>query len=230
MKQKLLFSLLCFLLIAWNISASGGTGTLAYSPPNPITSSISFKKNISCNGANDGEATVRASGGFGILKYSWAPSGGIDSTATGLSAATYTCTITDGNNLTKIQTVTITEPTPIAASVTHTDAACYGSKTGSATVAPSGGTSPYIYWWAPTNDTTTSIKNIALGSYTVTVIDANGCGITKTVIVSEPSKLLISGTASLIKCYGDQSTIKITATGATPPYLGTGIFLKYAGN
>ncbi|HET6227856.1 MAG TPA: T9SS type A sorting domain-containing protein, partial [Bacteroidia bacterium] len=185
--------------------------------------------NITCFGAADGTATVTVKGGTAPYHYIWTPSGGMDSIATGLLAGTYTCTIKDTNSCTITRTVSILEPTAITATVSHTDPTCFGIKNGTATVTANGGTQPYTYLWAPGNDTTASIKNLGMGMYTVKVLDASGCGITKTVTVTEPTKLVVSGTATLIKCFGEQSTISITASGATPPYIGTGIFVKNAG-
>ena len=58
--------------------ADSGTFTLAIS-----------STDISCNGDSTGSATVTPSGGIPSYFYSWIPTGGVDSIATGLIAATY---------------------------------------------------------------------------------------------------------------------------------------------
>lgn len=50
---------------------------------------------ITCNGGSDGTATAIPIGGTGNYSYLWTPSGGTGSTATGLTAGTYTITLTD---------------------------------------------------------------------------------------------------------------------------------------
>src|SRR5204862_277516 len=121
-------------------------------------------------------AIVSVSGGAGSYAYSWAPSGGTNDTATGLSAGTYTVTITDGNNCTTTATATILNsggPTAIAGVIS--DESCNGGTTGSATVNASGGTSPYTYLWSPAGGTNATATGLASGTYTVTVTDLNGC-------------------------------------------------------
>lgn len=61
--------------------------------------------NVSCNGGNDGTATVIPANGTNHYSYSWSPSGGTAATATGLSAGTYTVTVTDTISTGSPQTV-----------------------------------------------------------------------------------------------------------------------------
>jgi hypothetical protein len=58
--------------------------------------------------------------------YSWSPSGGTAATATGLTAGTYTVTVTDANACTA-RNFTITQPTAIgAATAAQTNVSCNG--------------------------------------------------------------------------------------------------------
>jgi hypothetical protein len=106
-----------------------------------FTSSIAVNNNVSCNGGNNGQATITPSGGAGPFTYSWSPSGGTAATSNILSAGTYTCTITDAGGCVTSQTVTITEPTVLAASSSATSILCNGGSA-TVTVVGSGGTSP----------------------------------------------------------------------------------------
>jgi PKD repeat protein len=78
----------------------------------PLVASIISKTNPTCSAGN-GSATVQASFGTAPYTYSWAPSGGIGTTATGLNPGTYTITVTDAISATATVTVTMsTLPTP----------------------------------------------------------------------------------------------------------------------
>jgi gliding motility-associated-like protein len=78
-----------------------------------ITATILNIVNNSCNGDSKGSATVSASGGSGYI-YSWSTNPvQTGQTATGLSAGTYTVTVSDANSCPIQKTVTITEPPAI---------------------------------------------------------------------------------------------------------------------
>ncbi|HWY12117.1 MAG TPA: T9SS type A sorting domain-containing protein [Bacteroidia bacterium] len=59
-------------------------------------------------GANDGTATIITSGGLAPYSYFWSSIGQTNSTATGLTGGTYTCTTTDANGCSIVNTVTVT--------------------------------------------------------------------------------------------------------------------------
>ena len=70
----------------------------------------------SCNGASDAQATAIISGTFGNDYYLWSD-GQTTSTATGLSAGTYTCTVTDSvNGCVSTATVVVNETPDISIS------------------------------------------------------------------------------------------------------------------
>ncbi|WP_374440384.1 SprB repeat-containing protein, partial [Epilithonimonas sp.] len=73
------------------------TQSFTITEPTALVANAVSQTNVACNGAATGAATVSASGGTGPYTYSWSPSGGTAATATGLSAGTYTVTITDAN-------------------------------------------------------------------------------------------------------------------------------------
>ena len=100
--------------------------------------------NVSCFGGSNGSATVNVTGGTAAYTYSWSPTGGTAATATGLSAGTYTVTVTDANGCTTTQSFTLTQPT----AVTLAGAALSGGKVGvaySQTVAATGASGSYSY-------------------------------------------------------------------------------------
>lgn len=69
---------------------------LIITEPSAITAPpISFTDDT--NGASVGTASISVSGGTPPLNFTWSPSGGNDSTATGLFAGSYTVTVTDAN-------------------------------------------------------------------------------------------------------------------------------------
>ncbi len=171
-----------------------------------IASSISAQTNVSCNDGSNGAATVVASGSAGAYTYSWSPTGGTSSTATGLVAGTYTCTITDANGCIKTQTVTITEPGPIASVISsQSNVSCNGGSNGAATVVASGGAGGYTYSWSPSGGTSATATGLASGTYTCIITDANSCAKTQTVTITQQSAIASSQAYTL--CAGQSVTV-----------------------
>jgi gliding motility-associated-like protein len=180
-------------------------------PPAYVITSSSTPTN--CNPGNTGTATVNVSGANGGYSYNWSPSGGNSSTATGLTAGTYTCYIIDSNFCPDSAMVTITSPSNIAATTTQSDVTCNGGTNGSATANPSGGSSPYTYNWTSggTNPTET---NLAAGTYNCTVTDASGCAYVATVTITEPPAMTMNMTHTDVSCNGaNDGTAAANATG-----------------
>lgn len=194
----------------------------------PFNAVVSLTQPISCNGANDGSLTATVSGGTSPYTYSWSPSGGTNATASGLAPGTYTVTVTDATFSTLTQTFSITEPTALSGTITSTNVLCNGGGNGSVGVTVSGGTPGYTYMWS-NGGVTATIPNLTAGVYTYTVTDVNGCTLTNSTTVTEPSQLLASSGYAPILCNGGTTTITVGATGGTSPYSGDGSFTVSAG-
>jgi hypothetical protein len=197
------------------------THTVVISQPTAITTSVASQTNLSCNGATNGAASITASGGTGTYTYSWLPSGGNAATASGLSAGTYTCTITDANNCTRTQTVVITQPTAISTSIaSQTNVSCAGGANGAASITASGGTGTYTYSWVPSGGNAATASGLSAGTYTCTITDANNCTRTQTVVITQPSAISTSITSQTnVSCAGGSNgSATAFASGGTPSY------------
>ncbi|WP_052259581.1 T9SS type A sorting domain-containing protein [Flavobacterium sp. KMS] len=165
--------------------------------------------NVSCNGGSNASATVTATGGAGSYTYSWSPSGGTAATASGLTAGTYTVTVTDENGCFKDQSFTIIEPTAITTSGTHTNVSCNGQADGTATVTASGGSGALSYTWSPSGGTAATATGLTAGTYTVTVTDENGCFKDQSFTIIEPVA------HNLAVTFGGNNVLSASQSGAT---------------
>jgi large repetitive protein len=122
----------------------------------------------------------------------------------GLTAGNYTVTVTDANSCTAFQTIVINQPAAIAFTSTSVNIQCgaLGTEPGSIDISGvTGGTSPYTYivsnstgtytsTFGPTAATSHSFIILNFGVYTITVVDANGCQLSRTNTVSSPPNSL----------------------------------------
>jgi len=174
--------------------------------------------NVSCFGGNNGSANSNVVGGVAPYTYTW-NSTPVQNTpnATNLTAGNYTLTVSGANGCTASAVVTITQPTQLAATTSQTNVLCFGGNNGLASVSPSGGTAPYIYMWSNAQVTQTA-TNLTAGNYTCTIIDFNGCLITKTFVITQPTQLTAINSQTNILCFGGNATASVTPSGGTPPY------------
>ncbi|RPI10746.1 MAG: HYR domain-containing protein, partial [Acidobacteriales bacterium] len=177
--------------------------------------------NVLCNGGNTGTATATVTGGTGPYNYSWNTTPvQTGSAATGLSAGTYTVTITDANNCPITENVTITQPSSLTVATTQTNVLCNGSADGTATAVPAGGIGPYTFSW-DTSPVQTGITatGLAAGTYSVSVTDANNCTTSGNVSITEPSILSLDAVSTEAACPdSDDGSITLDISGGTAPY------------
>ncbi len=176
----------------------------------------------SCFGINDGTISIAANGGTYPYTYAWNDNVAItDSTRTDLIATNYSITITDANNCSQVVTTTIDSPDAIGITFTQNNVGCNGGSTGTATAQPQGGTMPFQYQWdaAANNQVTQTAIDLAVGSYTVIVTDANGCTNSETVNITETSAIDLTINGNDILCFGNNTgNIELGVTGGTGPY------------
>lgn len=179
-----------------------------------------------CFEPGTGSINLTASGGRVPYTVSWTGPGGYTSTATsptGLKAGNYRAVVTDQDgcayNTPNIAVGGPTEALSVTPSVTTI--LCPNGKTGAISLAPKGGTGPnYTYAWTGPNNFTSMNQNItdlAAGTYTVTIRDANQCSFTAPVIVTAPAAFQLNVAQTASTC-GNNGTIQINPNGGTSPY------------
>ncbi len=196
------------------------TTTVTITQPNPLVISIASQNNVLCNGGTGNVTANTATGGTPPYQYNWSPSGGTTTTATGLSAGTYSITVKDANGCSSNASVTITQPAILTGSSTvNTNVNCSGSNEGSASESISGGTSPYTYSWS-NSFTAANVSGLMAGTYTVTVTDLHGCTKIDSVTITEPPLLTVLGKDTKnVNCNDSASgSVEAIAAGGTPPY------------
>jgi hypothetical protein len=202
---------------ATDASGCSGEASATVGEPDAIDLSVSGV-DATCEGASDGQATVTAAGGTPPYSYAWS-NGATGATATGLAAGTYTATVTDDNGCEAEASVDIGEPDAIQVFVDELSGTCAGSSQGSASADAVGGTPPYSFVWS-NGETGSNSGNLAAGTYSVTVTDANGCiGVGSVDIMEYPNpSCLIVVISEVSGINTNDGELQVIPTGGTGPY------------
>ena len=198
-------------------NSCGGTTTITITQPIAV-SAVNNVTNVLCNGGSTGSATVLASGGTSPYTYLWSNTS-TSQNVSGLSAGSFTVTVTDVNGCSTSANFTITQPAPLVSNtVTITDATC--SSGGSINVNVSGGVAGYNFNWS-NGATTEDVSGLAASAYTLTITDANGC-----TTVNGPNTVNANGVPIIsvnnttnVSCYGlSNGAVNISVSGGQSPY------------
>ncbi|MEM6963465.1 MAG: HYR domain-containing protein [Bacteroidota bacterium] len=227
-----------YVVVATDANGCTGTAATSISDPNGLQIAILQNNQVSCNGGSDGSVElgilaiptsgtppytldeIFKDGAFLSAPNTLFPLGNAPLTVSNLEAGQYTFIVEDTNGCRVVGSTTVDEPTLlIAETIDTTNALCNGSLDGTATVNATGGTTPYTYLWS-SGSTNATATGLALGTYTATVTDAEGCTATTTANVGQPTPLLASVASTInVSCNGgSDGSIELTVSGGTAPY------------
>ena len=182
--------------------------------PIALTTSLSADPaTIACNGGTT-SITNTPNGGTAPYQYFWSNSTNEQNLAS-ISAGTYTVTVRDNNGCSVVESLEITQPNALTASLSAGTISCHG-ETVNVTNTVAGGTTSYTYAWEG-GETSQNLEGVGGGTYSVTVTDANNCIATATITINEPAELTSSLSAGTIGCNGGTANITNTVTGGTEP-------------
>lgn len=197
--------------------------TFKISQPELLVAQDIVIKDVSCFGLVDGTAKAFAKGGTFPYSYKWS-NGDSTETIYSLKKGRYLVTISDINGCTDTISAALNEPDSLVSTITiNNSISCFGSSDGEASIAMKGGTAPFNYFWDHTSVNNDTISGLDADTFTVKVIDANGCGLYDTVIFNQPDLLKVFATIDSNAICNGTATGGLTAyaTGGTVPYLYT---------
>ena len=197
--------------------------------PDTLKGSFTVINNPGCgSGGALGSVTLTPTGGTPGFTYNWI-GGGIngssDSIRINIPPGMIKVVITDKNGCPS-DTISRNLSAPGNMSPTFSnikDPLCIGDSSGSLTVTPNGGTSPYVFTWnMGALGSSDSIRNNLPGGVQIEayIRDSSGCLDTAKITLNNPNAVQISFTDSTLPvCSGDTNgTIRVTAIGGLKPY------------
>jgi gliding motility-associated-like protein len=208
--------------ISFKPCSSSCTAITTFTISEPSAMSLTpSQANVSCFGGSNGSATVSVTGGSSPYSYQWTGSASATNTATGLSAGSYSVTVSDANGCSSAQSFTITEPSSAVDVnlVSQQNISCFGFNDGEITVSVSGGVTPYTYQWLMNVSNSNVADSLITGTHGVLVSDANGCQDTMSFVITQPPVFSSTASQTNISCFGgNDGSASITASGGATPY------------
>ena len=181
---------------------------------------------VTCNGIDDGNLGVMASGGTPNYFFSWTGPNGFSSASANISnlqGGDYVLLVTDQNGCTADSTVAVGIPDVLVIDFLIQIPSCVLDD-GSIQATVSGGVVAvdYTYTWTDalgaTLGTSATLSNLGLGSYTLIVSDDNGCSIEETILL-EQNSFLVQAEISDVSCDNNMDgNISLTITGGEQPF------------
>lgn len=198
--------------------------TFSISQPEELTVSIIDVGNTSC-GQSDGSATADVDGGTTPYIYDWYLNGEhigqYDATAENLEAGLYTVEVTDANSCTASAQETVYNSNgPEIENIITTDALCYNTSDGTATITDITASGLYTIQWSTGQTDVMNINNLEPGSYSVEINDENECSVIEAFTINAPDELSFNFNTNSPTCYdGCNGSITANLSGGSTPYI-----------
>jgi len=185
--------------------------------------SVELLGGIQCINYSEGQVKVEVSGGTPPFDYLW--SNGATFTETQFVATSedmISVTVTDASNCIASDTFLIAELKSLEFDLeTSTEGIC-NSFSGEASVSIKSGIPPFTYSWSSGGNKQIE-RNLAPGTYSVTVTDASNCHVESDVSIVEPNPIIVTVDSIINETANNKNgAIYITVTG------GSGQIYNYA--
>lgn len=206
--------------------------------PTPINMVFTAPREPNCFGQCNGSVNISVTGGFGPYTVVVDPAlpgptftvnPFVSNAVNNLCAGVHTFSVSDAGGCSKTFTSNTTEPAPLLPNGTTSSITCNGVCNGSATLTPTGGTSPYTYVWVPAagSPTANTVSGLCPGVVSATVTDTRTCTATFTASIVQPPAITLTVTKTNLICGSlCDGTASVSATGGS----GTGYTYTWTPN
>lgn len=201
----------------WNISLMSDLPDTLVVLNEPLGMNVGgFVTQATCGGSN-GAINLTVNGNSPPFTFLW-NTGVITEDITNIPSGSYSVTVTDANNCSRVDLFSLTNISSINITKNITHVNCSGDNTGSINITTSGGTPPYTFLWS-NSATTEDLTNITAGLYTISITDNAGCIFIDNININQNPQLLISLINSSNEICGDANgNIDVQITGGSGSY------------
>lgn len=188
-----------YVLILQDSLACSAIDSIQISQPDSVEASLVIS-NVTCNGLLNGGIDLTVIGGTGTYTYNWSNLQ-VSQDLAGIASGKYMVTISDGNGCSIVDSAIVTEPMLLVYTDSVTSINCGGDSSGAVIISVLGGTSPYTYNWT-NGESTATIDTLKIGTYAVTITDNNGCSLTNSYTITQPTAFSLFVSSTDITCNG----------------------------
>jgi gliding motility-associated-like protein len=179
---------------------------------------VDIETTPTCEGQEDGTATLTIEGGTEPYTIDWG-NGNTDVTNTGLAAGgPYQVIITDADGEQRIINYIIGQIN-LNVDVDVVQQTCNTDEGGSILLEVEGDNAPFTFEWSDDSLEGDSLTNVPLGTYTVTITDANGCVQERTIEVTEEQGVTSTTQVTPSDCGEENGSIAIIPSGRNTPFM-----------
>ncbi|MEZ4992772.1 MAG: SdrD B-like domain-containing protein [Saprospiraceae bacterium] len=191
------------------------SGDVQIGQPAPLNVFVNVTDPL-CNGDATGIIDLSVIGGTPPFTYSWG-NGADTQDLENVPAGTYLVRITDANGCFVNRSAVVEEPDVLQLDIDITNIDCADGDIGALEAIVTGGTTPYTYSWS-TGAGTASIGNLGVGSYDLTVTDANGCIIEGSADITafNTPQCEVSKLSDVVN--GNDGSLEVSVSGGTAPF------------
>ena len=190
------------LVVSNTTNGCSSTETITVEALAELETEIAQTNQILCNGNAEAAISLNVLNGSGSYTYQW--SNGVTTMInSGLAAGTYSVMVMDASGCSATQSITISEPEALSENGGFTNETIFEGNNGTINLNVFGGTPPYTYNWS-NGASSGAITDLAPGTYTVTILDALGCEISRTFsIQAYDCDLIVELSTSDVLCFGE---------------------------
>ncbi len=173
----------------------------------------------SCFGFSDGQLIVEPIRGTAPYQFNFGRGFVAQNVLEDIPAGQYTVQVRDANGCDSQFSIEVEQPDSLQLALQRQNISCNGLLDGSIQSQVAGGVGGYLFRWS-NGENTQQINNLAAGSYTLILQDANGCERSEQITIIEPApiNLALVSVADAI-CPGEATgVIVVEADGGTTPY------------
>lgn len=175
----------------------------------------------SCNGGTDGVIEAIIANGLPPYEYDWNDGNGFvtSNRLENIPSGIYTLNVRDANLCVGSFEFVLNDNSPVELILETLDVSCFGETDGTASAQGQGGVGDYTIQWS-NGQFGPEVTDLAPGSYSITLSDANNCNVFQLFTIAEPDPVFVEvlATEDLI-CNGvPEGAITVGGIGGVTPY------------